>query len=83
MYGRKLIILYTLANVYVHQNILNFQQEFTAFKINEIIKGGSLGHGTAVFGDFDVDLVIYSDGKYHYLNKLHSENCPSSIRCEC
>ena len=22
-----------------------------------------MGHGTAVFGDFDVDLVIYSDGK--------------------
>ena len=32
-------------------------------KINEIIKAGSMGHGTAVFGDFDVDLVIYSDGK--------------------
>ena len=22
-----------------------------------------MGHGTAVFSDFDVDLVIYSDGK--------------------
>lgn len=31
-------------------------------RINEIIKAGSLGHGTPVFGDFDVDLVIYSNG---------------------
>ena len=28
----------------------------------EIIKGGSLGHGTAVPGDFDLDLVLYSEG---------------------
>ena len=28
---------------------------------NEIIKAGSLGHGTAVKGYYDVDLVIYSE----------------------
>ena len=30
--------------------------------MNEVIKAGSLGHGTAVPGDFDLDLVIYSSG---------------------
>ena len=43
--------------------IIFFQQNFSAFKIHNIIKAGSLGHGTAVFGNFDVDLVIYSDSK--------------------
>ena len=41
----------------------DFQQNFSAFNIHNIIKAGSLGHGTGVFGNFDVDLVIYSDGK--------------------
>ena len=31
--------------------------------VNEVIKGGSLGHGTAVPGNFDVDLVMYSDSE--------------------
>ena len=48
-------------------SIIDTQKEFSAFKINEIIKGGSLDHGTAVFGDFDVDMVIYSDGKIRNL----------------
>ena len=30
---------------------------------NEVVKGGSLGHGTAVPGHFDVDLVMYSTGE--------------------
>ena len=42
------------------------QQNFSGFKIHNIFKAGSLGHGTAVFGDFDVDLVIYSDSKCLY-----------------
>ena len=42
------------------------QQNFSGFKIHNIFKAGSLGHGTAVFGDFDVDLVIYSDSKCVY-----------------
>ena len=29
-----------------------------------VLTAGSLGHGTGVFGNFDVDLVIYSDGKH-------------------
>ena len=33
-------------------------------KVNEVVKGGSLGHGTAVNGDFDIDLVIYSECKF-------------------
>ena len=38
------------------------QRGFQRFNISEIIKGGSLGHGTAVPGDYDIDLVIYSRG---------------------
>ena len=29
----------------------------------EVIKGGSLGQGTAVDGEFDLDLVIITEGK--------------------
>ena len=28
----------------------------------EIVKAGSLGQGTAIPGDYDLDLVIYSRG---------------------
>ena len=31
--------------------------------VNEVIKAGSLGHGTAVPGHCDIDIVIYSDSK--------------------
>ena len=41
------------------------------FKVNKIIKGGSLGHGTAVPGHYDIDLVVYSEGRqYIYLQKM-------------
>ena len=33
------------------------------FTMSEIIKAGSLGHGTAVKGHYDLDMVIYSDSK--------------------
>ena len=33
------------------------------FVVSEVIKAGSLGHGTAVPGHFDLDLVVYSDSK--------------------
>ena len=33
------------------------------FIISEILKAGSLGHGTAVKGHYDLDMVIYSDSK--------------------
>lgn len=39
------------------------QTRFKAFNISEIIKAGSLGHGTAVPGKYDIDLVIYSRSK--------------------
>ena len=39
------------------------QTEFKLFTVNEIVKGGSLGHGTAVPSKYDVDLVVYSEGK--------------------
>ena len=38
------------------------QNDFRRFKVNEIWKGGSLGHGTVVPGHYDIDLVLYSDG---------------------
>ena len=31
--------------------------------ISEIIKGGSLGHGTAIPNNSDLDLVVYSRGE--------------------
>ena len=31
--------------------------------VSEVVKAGSLGHGTAVPGDYDLDLVVYSDSK--------------------
>jgi hypothetical protein len=35
--------------------------------VSEIVKGGSLGHGTAVPGKFDLDLVLYSRGEYSHM----------------
>ena len=32
--------------------------------VTEVLKGGSLGHGTTVPGEFDVDLVLLSEGRY-------------------
>lgn len=39
--------------------------------VNEIVKSGSLGHGTAVPGEFDLDLVLYSQGEFYHFN--HSQ----------
>ena len=36
--------------------------------VNEIVKSGSLGHGTAVPGEFDLDLVLYSQGEFYHFN---------------
>ena len=57
------------------------QQNFSAFKIHNIIKAGSLGHGTAVFGNFDVDLVIYSDSKQLNKNVYSSTRYVLIIMC--
>jgi len=32
------------------------------------VKAGSLGHGTAVPGEFDLDLVIYSQGEFSHFD---------------
>ena len=37
---------------------------------NELIKGGSMGQGTTVPGNFDVDLVIYSESENKYLHLI-------------
>jgi len=41
--------------------------------INEIFEGGSMGKGTTVLDDFDVDLVIYSSSMLlvHKLTSVH------------
>ena len=39
----------------------DFQRDYR-FNVSEVIKGGSLGHGTAVPEKFDLDLVLYSRG---------------------
>lgn len=31
--------------------------------VSEVIKAGSLGHGTAVPGHYDLDIVVYSESK--------------------
>ena len=41
---------------------LTHKTHFTAFNISEVFKAGSLGHGTVVPGNYDIDLVIYSRG---------------------
>ena len=46
------------------------QRKFTKFNVNDIIEGGSLGHGTAVLGHYDVDLVIYSRGRQYYYTEI-------------
>lgn len=40
-----------------------FQKEEDSFNVSEIVEGGSIGHGTTVPGEFDIDLIIYSRGK--------------------
>ena len=36
--------------------------------VTEVIKGGSLGHGTVVEEDFDIDLVLYSESEQSHDN---------------
>ena len=42
------------------------QTNFRGFNISEVIKAGSLGDGTAVPGQYDLDLVVYSRGNNLY-----------------
>ena len=49
------------------------QTRFTEFNISEILKAGSMGHGTVVPGKYDIDLVMYSRGKtVHYMNTCYN-----------
>ena len=41
---------------------MDFQKTEKGFNIAEIVQSGSLGHGTAIPGKYDIDLVIYSRG---------------------
>ena len=47
--------------------------------MTEIVKGGSLGQGTAIPGSFDLDLVLYSRGTAHhsYRQKHTCKACPT------
>ena len=45
-------------------NGCGMQTKFGGFNISEIWKAGSLGHGTVVPGHYDIDLVLYSRGKW-------------------
>ena len=60
-----------------------WQTRFKGFNISEIIKAGSLGHGTAVPGHYNIDLVIYSRGIYMYtfLQALYSVISSCSTNC--
>jgi hypothetical protein len=44
----------------VHQIVTRLETRFTNFNISEIIKSGSMGHGTVVPDHYDIDLVLYS-----------------------
>ena len=37
-------------------------QRDCGLRVTEIVKAGSLGQGTAIPGDFDLDVVLYSQG---------------------
>ena len=49
--------------------------------ISEVYKGGSIGKGTTVPGDFDVDLVIYT--RCELLCTLYVDYKSFSIKCLC
>ena len=53
----------THTRAHTHTPMHAHKQDNQPISIGEVIKGGSLGHGTAVPGDFDLDIVIYSPGK--------------------
>ncbi|CAI8023927.1 2'-5'-oligoadenylate synthase 1A [Geodia barretti] len=44
----------------VDQIVSRLETRFRNFNISEIVKAGSLGHGTVVPGHYDIDLVLYS-----------------------
>eukprot|EP00731_Ephydatia_muelleri_P000640 Em0001g640a len=58
------VVTHGEAKEVVHELVLLLQNELeksTGINPVEVIKGGSLGHGTAVPGDFDLDLIVYTN----------------------
>lgn len=43
--------------------------------VAEVIKAGSLGHGTAVPGHYDLDIVVYSESKRGGRKQSASYHC--------
>ena len=39
--------------------------------VNKVIKAGSLGHGTAVPGHYDLDVVLYSNSEENSILPKH------------
>ena len=51
---------------YIVTNPIKIQDEFktdVGIKVSEVFKGGSLGQGTQVPFNYDIDLVLYSECK--------------------
>lgn len=67
-------------NIVLSTRCLCFLQRNQPIKIDNIIRAGSLGHGTAVPGDFDLDLVIYSRGEQELLSTKKLSNHKQHIR---
>ena len=50
------------ANEYIDEIVRTLHTN-KVLTVNEAVKGGSLGQGTAVLGEFDLDLVVYSSSQ--------------------
>ncbi len=49
--------------IYVQMQLNLSSYTHPKIRVSEIVKAGSMGHGTIVPGSFDIDLVLYSHGK--------------------
>ena len=56
-------MIYIVYNMFVQGE---FKDE-VGLTVSEVFKGGSLGQGTQVKHKYDIDLIIYSRGKYNSL----------------
>lgn len=57
------VLTVSKANAYVDELVRKLENEFQtqySFNVSDVITAGSLGHGTAIPGNFDLDLVLYS-----------------------
>ena len=60
-----------------------FGRTISQIAITEVFKGGSMGKGTMIPGDFDVDLIIFSRCKFYYLMCLCVYMCARVHACVC